>query len=116
MSRRKERLNALIKKDVESKPSPKTNAARASHPSRIVVTDILAAVFRLSERTSRTGAHESAQSSDVRRGLHLGPPVQRVHPALEGRISLEAATPGHQFTEVNRISPGDSPSRNHRQR
>ena len=27
-----------------------------------------------------------------------GFPVQRFHPALEGRISEEAATPGHQFT------------------
>jgi hypothetical protein len=31
------------------------------------------------------------------------------HPSLEGRISSEAATPGHQFTGVNRTSPGDYP-------
>src|SRR5258706_12179873 len=28
---------------------------------------------------------------------------------LEGRISSEAATPGHQFTVMNRTSPGDHP-------
>jgi hypothetical protein len=77
----------------------KMNAARASHPSRIVVANILPAVFRMSERASRTGARGSAQSDDVR--PRFAPrvfPVQRFHPALEGRISLEAATPGHQFT------------------
>lgn len=63
----------------------------------------------MSERASRTGARESGQSDDVRRSLRFGLPVQRFHPALEGRILLEAATPGHQFTEVNQISPDDYP-------
>jgi hypothetical protein len=45
------------------------------------------------------GARESAQSVDVRLGFAPRAfPIQRFHPALEGRISEEAATPGHRFT------------------
>jgi hypothetical protein len=43
----------------------KTNAARASHPSRTVVANILPAAFAVGERASRTGTRESAQSDDV---------------------------------------------------
>jgi hypothetical protein len=86
----------------QMRPGPATRAALLSRvfwlPS-----------FALDERASRDGARESGQSNDVRRSLHLGLPVQRFHPALEGRTLLEAATPGHQFTEVSQTSPGDHP-------
>jgi hypothetical protein len=77
----------------------KANAARASHPSRIVVANILPAVSRHERKSIASPALVRAHNPTMfPRGSHLEFSGQRFHPALEGRISLEAATPGHQFT------------------
>jgi hypothetical protein len=51
------KIGTANKTDVESK---KTNAAWASHPGRIVIADVLTAVFRQGERSSRNRTRKSA--------------------------------------------------------
>jgi|GEM_PF-5617243 len=75
----------------------RTNAARASHPSRIVVANVLTAVFRRGERTSRNCTRKSAlhrcSPEACASGLGFGASI-----LLGRRISEEAAKPGHQRT------------------
>ena len=52
--------------------SRKANAARASHPSRIVVANILPAVFRHERRTSRPAPVRAHNPTMSARGSHLG--------------------------------------------
>jgi len=91
-----------------------TNAARASHPSRIVIADILTAVFRQGERSSRNCTPKSAMQrcspEACASGLRFSASI-----LLGRRISEEAAKPGHRHTGHAPNSPDDSLSRSHRQ-
>ena len=93
------------------------SSGRGASPTLIPspLSECPSGVIRQMRPGPATRAALLSRNSGCRRSLRPENPVQRVHPALEGRISLEAATPGRQFTEVNRSSPDDSLSRNHRQ-
>src|SRR5882762_1789776 len=75
----------------------KTNAAWASHPGRIVIADVLTAVFRQGERSSRNRTRKSAMHrcspEACASGLGFGVSI-----LLGRRISEEAAKPGHRHT------------------
>jgi hypothetical protein len=63
----------------------KTNAARASHPSRTVVVDVPAAVFRLSESPSRARTFDSATHQRPPQSLRPKDSVRHSIPP-EGRM------------------------------
>jgi hypothetical protein len=74
----------------------KTNAAWASHPGRIVIADVLTAVFRHCERSSRNCTGKSAMQRcplSLRSRFGFGVSI-----LLGRRISEEAAKPGHRHT------------------
>jgi hypothetical protein len=78
--------------------------------------DLLIAILRRSEESSRNLAPKSALLSMLARGLRLSVSIQRLHPSrrknfVGGRKALGTGT-----LDMHRISPGDSLSRNHRQR
>jgi len=90
----------------------KTNAARASHPSRIVIADVLPAVFRRGERSSRNGTPKSAACSRCSPEARASGLWFRVfHPSRKkdfvgGRKALGTGT-----LDMRRISPDDSLSK-----
>jgi len=88
----------------------KTNAARASHPSRIVIVDILAAVFRQGEKSSRNCTGKSAMHrcspEACASGLRFSASI-----LLEEGFLRRPQSPGTGTLDMRRISPGDSLSR-----
>src|SRR5208337_2118011 len=75
----------------------KTNAAWASHPGRIVIADVLTAVFRRSEKPSRNctgkGAMHRRSPEACASGLRFSVSI-----LLGRRTSYEAAKPGRRHT------------------
>ena len=88
----------------------KTNAAWASHPSRIVVADVLTAVFRRGERSSRNCTRKSAMHrcspEACASGLRFSASI-----LLEEGFLRRPQSPGTGTLDMRRISPGDSLSR-----
>jgi hypothetical protein len=99
---------------VEGRKLQKTNAARASHPSRIVIVDVLVAIVRFRERSSRNGKSKNAV---LRCSLLLA--LQGYDFALPSLLEerfLRPLSPGTGTLDMHPISPDDSLSKNHRQR
>jgi hypothetical protein len=88
----------------------KTNAARASHPSRIVIADALTAVFR-EAKDHRATAPLTVPCCDVLLRLALQGYDSALSILLGRRISEEAAKPGHRHTGHAPNSPDDSLSK-----
>ena len=91
-----------------------TNAARASHPSRIVIVDVLVAIVRFRERSSRIGNPKNAVL-DARLLLALQVKDFAL-PSLSEERFLRPLSPGTGTLDMHQISPDDSLSKNHRQR
>jgi len=80
-----------------TKGPKKTNAARASHPSRIVIAEVLIAIFHRGERSSCNCTPKSATHRRSPEACASGSGSGASIP-LGRRISEEAAKPGHQHT------------------
>ena len=100
----------LLRAEENSLSTEETNAARASHPSRIVIADVLTAVFRRGERSSRIRTPKSALQ---RRPLRLALQVRTLaFPSLlEEGLLRRPLSPGTGALDMRRISPSDSLSK-----
>lgn len=91
----------------------KTNAARASHPSRIVFADVLNCRLSHSER-SKIVAHRTPKNATHRRSPEAcasGLGISVFHPSGEKGFSRRPQSPGTGTLDMHRISPGDSLSK-----
>src|SRR5579862_681247 len=99
----------------------KTNAARASHPSRIVIANVLtvALAWRFRARTRSHRATALRRALCIRRclwGLRLRVAIPRLPSFSKERRLRRPLGPGTGTLDMHRIPPDDSLSRNHRQR
>jgi hypothetical protein len=88
----------------------KTNAAWASHPSRIVIADVLPAVFRRGERIAQLHS-EKCGASTLTAKLSLHGYSSALSSSLEGGFLRRPRSPGADALDMRRISPGDSLSK-----
>jgi hypothetical protein len=89
----------------------KTNAARASHPSRIVIADVLTAVFRRGRKIIVQIALRKAPCRDAHLRLALQGYDSALSSSVEGGFIWRPRSPGTGILDMRRISPGDSLSK-----
>jgi hypothetical protein len=99
-----------------TKGPKKTNAARASHPSRIVIAEVLIVIFHHGRKIVVQTALRKVPRIDAHLRLALQDQDRALPSLLEEGFLRRPQSLGTSTLDMRRISPDDSLSRNHRQR